>query len=301
MWPWPGDAAAAVIRLRQSSTRRTEHGEPEPTMSDQPANPGPPGPVDDDPAKPSCLVLHGLGGGPYELSPLIAALEAEGVWVSAPVLPGHEGPGPVMPASCWRDWADAAESAFDELAARGQTVVVIGFSTGATLALYLTSRRRVASLVLLAPFLAIRYTSWLPVRPATVLGPLAAVIPNLPRRRPAVRDREMRRLASSSDRFQTFSLLATLSALKLIDVVKALVPRITTPTLIIQGQLDTVVDPGGASWLHRHLLSTNKTIVRLPRSDHLVALDVERDQVIAATKAFVRGRENPVETVTSQT
>ncbi len=65
--------------------------------------------------KPSCLILHGLGGGPYELSPLIAALEGEGLRVSAPVLPGHEGPGPVMPGSCWRDWAKTAESAFEEL------------------------------------------------------------------------------------------------------------------------------------------------------------------------------------------
>jgi carboxylesterase len=48
----------------------------------------------------SCLVLHGLGGGPYELNPLIEALEADGLRVSAPVMPGHEGPGPVMPASC---------------------------------------------------------------------------------------------------------------------------------------------------------------------------------------------------------
>ncbi len=257
-------------------------------MSDQRLVPDARVPVgDDDPDKPSCLVLHGLGGGPYELNPLIAALEAEGVRVSAPVLPGHEGPGPVMPASCWRDWAAAAESAFDELAARGKPVVVLGFSTGATLALYLTSRRRVASLVLLAPFLAIRYTSWVPMRPATVLGPLARVIPNLPRRPPAVRDREMRQWASASATFRTFSIPATLSALELVDVVKALVPRIITPTLIIQGQLDTVIEPAGAMWLHQNLASTERIVINLARSDHLVALDVEREQVIAATKTFI--------------
>jgi carboxylesterase len=256
---------------------------------------------DENPGNPSCLALHGLGGGPYELSPLIEALEAEGVRVSAPVLPGHEGTGPVMPLSCWRDWAGAAESAFDELAARGKPVVVVGFSTGATLALYLTSRRPIASLVLLAPFLAIRYTSWLPVRPATVLGVLAKLIPNLPRRPPAVRDPEMRQRASASDRFRTFSVPAALSALELIDAVKALVPHITAPTLIIQGQLDTVVEPAGAMWLHKHLASTEKTMISLPRSNHLVALDVEREQLIAATKAFVLGREYLVETVTSRT
>ncbi|MGA9926326.1 MAG: hypothetical protein WBQ29_23210, partial [Isosphaeraceae bacterium] len=51
----------------------------------------------------SCLVLHGLGGGPYELGPLIAALENAKLVVAAPVLPGHEGPGPTMPSSKWSD------------------------------------------------------------------------------------------------------------------------------------------------------------------------------------------------------
>ena len=235
------------------------------------------------------------------MSPLIAALEAEGVRVSAPVLPGHEGPGPVMPPSCWRDWAAAAESAFDELAAQGKPVVVIGFSTGATLALYLTSRRRVGCLVLLAPFLAIRYTSWIPVRPATVLGVLARVIHSLPRRPPAVRDPKMRQWASASACFRTFSIPAALSALELIDLVKPLVPRIDTRTLIFQGQLDTVIEPAGAMWLHENLASTEKTVISLARSDHLVALDVEREQVIAATKAFIFGQMNFVETVSSRT
>jgi carboxylesterase len=238
-------------------------------------------------SKPSCLILHGLGGGPYELSPLIEALKAAGVPVSAPVLPGHEGPGPVMPASNWRDWAATAESAFDELAASGEPVFVVGFSTGAILALYLTSRRPVARLVLLAPFMSIRFSGLVPLRPATYLRHVARVIKNLPRRPPAVRDREMRRWASAHAHFRTFSIPAPLSALELIDVVKALVPHITVPALIMQGQLDTVIEPAGASWLHQNLGSAEKMILNLARTDHVVALDREREQVIAVTMAFI--------------
>ncbi len=239
-------------------------------------------------AAPSCLVLHGLGGGRYELGPLIEALEADGLRVEAPTLPGHERKGPVMPASNWRDWATVSEAAFDALAAAGGPVVVIGFSTGGTLALRLATRRPVARMVLLAPFLAIRFTGLIPLRPASYLRHIAKLIPNLPRRPPAVRDPLMRRWASDQDGFRTFSLHSAISALELIDEVKSLVTGITTPTLIIQGQLDTVVEPINARWLHRQLGATTKALVSLPRSDHLIALDRDRHAAITATLEFVR-------------
>ena len=66
--------------------------------------------------------------------------------------------------------------------------------------------------VLLAPFLAIRYTGLIPLRPASYLRQVAQLLPNLPRRPPAVRDPEMRRWAAKADRYQTFNLHAALSA-----------------------------------------------------------------------------------------
>jgi carboxylesterase len=238
-------------------------------------------------------VLHGLGGGPYELQPVISALEDAGVRVLAPIMPGHDTRGPVMPASSWRDWLSTVETAFDLLAAGGE-VAVIGFSTGGTLALQLASLRPVARLVLMAPFLAIRYSGLIPVRTANLLRALARVIPNLPRRAPAVRDPEMKRWASSSDRYRTFNLNAAVSALELIDVVKGRLHEIQTPTLIIQGKLDSVVEPRLAAWLLDHLGSSEKSLVSLPRSDHLVALDREREQVIALVRDFVAGRGDAI-------
>lgn len=247
-------------------------------------------PSDAGPTRPSCLVLHGLGGGAYELSPIIEALEAEGLPVSVPVLPGHEGPGPIMPSSSWRDWAAAVTAAYDDLSARGAPVVVIGFSTGATLALHLAGRRPVARQILLAPFLAIRFSHLIPIPPATYLRYIARLIPDLRRRPPAVRDREARRQIATSSCFRTFSLGATLSALELIDEVRPIVPKIEVPTLIIQGRRDTVVEPRNATWLHDNIGATRKALVVLPRSDHLLAFDRDREEVLALTRDFVLGR-----------
>jgi carboxylesterase len=181
-----------------------------------------------------------------------------------------------------------AEAHFDALAAAGGPVAVVGFSTGGTLALRLATRRPVARQVLLAPFLAIRYSGLIPLRPLSYLRLLARVFPDLPRRPPAVRDRAMRRWAADESRFRTFNLHAALSALELIDEVKQEVVRIETPTLIIQGRRDTVVEPAKASWLHRNLGSPTKRLILVEPSDHLVALDSERDRVITETLAFLR-------------
>ncbi len=192
-----------------------------------------------------------------------------------------------MPRSRWNEWLESAEDAFDTLMKASGRVDVVGFSTGGTLALALATRKPVGRLVLLAPFLAIRYTGLIPVRPASYLSRLAALVPDLPRRPPAVRDPEMRRWAAGIDRFKTFNLHAAVSALELIDTVKPLVPSIVNPTLILQGRLDTVVEPANATWLYRNLGSTEKELVYLNRSDHLLALDVEREAVIRATLDFL--------------
>jgi carboxylesterase len=239
--------------------------------------------------QPACLVLHGMGGGPYELEPLLAALEAQGLEVACPVLPGHGGPGPRMPASRWEEWSAAATSAFDTLAALHRPVAVVGFSTGATLALHLATRRPVARQVLLAPFLAIRFTGMIPLRPVIYLRWLARFYPDLPRRAPAVRDRQMRSRVSSTSVYRTFSVRAALSALELIDQLTPELSAIQTPTLIFQGKRDTVIEPARASWLHRNLGSADKHIVFLEDSEHLVALDCQRARLISETLAFLLG------------
>ena len=126
--PPPGGPPARRPARRPGGSGPASPTASDPPRPDEPACPTEPRARLD--GRPSCLALHGLGGGPYELGPLIEALERPGVRVSAPTLPGHDGPGPVMPASTWADWVASAEAAFDDLAASGGPVAVVGFSTG---------------------------------------------------------------------------------------------------------------------------------------------------------------------------
>lgn len=232
------------------------------------------------------LAIHGLGGGPYELAPVIERLKGAGHEVIAPTLPGHEGGARIMPPSRWEDWVACVDEAYDGLAKKG-AVMVVGFSTGATLALGLSLRKEVQRMALLSPFLAIRYTTWLPFRSASAIKLMIRVMPDLPRRAPPVREPEMRAWVVKQERYQTFSLAATLSALELIEQTRPKVPKIQVPTLIIQGKKDSVVEPTEAVWLRDRLASREKRLLWMERSDHLVALDYDRDRVSREVAEFL--------------
>ena len=228
----------------------------------------------------ACLILHGLGGGPYEAGPLIEAIRGTGLDIEVPTYPGHEGPGPRMPSSTWQEWSGAAVAAFDRLAASHRAVAVAGFSTGGTIALHLAAMRPVARL---APFLAIRHRWYYGARPEVYLETLGRLFQNVPRRRACIRDPIRRAEVERVIPYRTFSLEAARSSLALIRVVRLEVPRITTPTLIVQSRLDSVVDPEGARWLASNLGTpeADRAILWLDRSDHLVVFDFEREAVIA--------------------
>lgn len=238
--------------------------------------------------RPACLLLHGLGAGVFEVCLLARFLQERGYPVRAFNFPGHEGQGPIMPASRWQQWYGAVEREFLGVRERYGTVAVLGFSTGGTLALHLAAQQPVAALVLLAPFLKLYQPPWLPVSlEGLVKSPLPYLIPTVPRLDPPIRDPQLRRLASQVRPYQTFSTWAVRSALDLIEVVKRELPQITAPTLIIQSPLDQVVDPQGSQVIYEQIGSDRKQLLWLKASDHIIGLDVERQEIFAAIEDFL--------------
>jgi carboxylesterase len=194
-----------------------------------------------------------------------------------------------MPPSRWEDWVACVDDAYTALAKAGGAVSVVGFSTGGTLGLGLCRRRAVRRIAVLSPFLAIRYTTRLPFKSATAIRLMLKVMPDLPRREPPVRDPEMRAWVTKQERYRTFSLAATLSALDLIERTRPEVAKVETPALIIQGRKDSVVEPAESVWLRDRLGSREKRLLWMERSDHLVALDYDRERVAREVAEFLTG------------
>ena len=106
--------------------------------------------------KTGLLLIHGFTGTPYEMKPLSKYLAAEGYTISVPLLKGH-GTKPQDLLSCsWYDWfSDVKENLF-LLRKTCKKIIVIGLSTGGTLALHLAAHYQVEGVVALAPALILK-------------------------------------------------------------------------------------------------------------------------------------------------
>lgn len=236
----------------------------------------------------ACLLLHGLGGGVYEMQLLGEYLHQYGFTVQGINYPGHDLPATKMPASTWQQWYAHIEESQQKLAQKYENVSIIGFSTGCPLALYLAVKQSVTNLILLSPFLAIRHQWYYLLRPEAYLFSLGHWIPDIPRIKglPIV-DKAMVQLATEAAFFKSFNLAAVRSAIDLINIVKPLLPQIEEPTLIIQSVKDSVVAPEGARIIYQQLGSKNKKLYWLQQSDHTISLDVEREIVFEEIKKFL--------------
>lgn len=230
--------------------------------------------------------MHGYSGTPFEVLPLGRALADAGLRVDGPLLPGHGVDPAALNGARPSEWVGAVDAAFAALPAGGPRILV-GCSMGALLCLDLAARRPadVAALVLLAPALLFH--------PQGRLGIAAAragawrVRPFLEKETPGgdVEDEDARRANP------TYPVLPVRGLCALDDVRRrahAALPAVKAPICVVFGAKDGTISPLSAEVVVR---SSGAPLVEshvLPRSRHLVGIDVERDLVEELALAFVR-------------
>jgi carboxylesterase len=239
---------------------------------------------------PAVLCLHGFSGTPYETAPLAHFLAAAGFFVSSPLLAGHGETAVVLGKTRWQDWFDSALAAFDRLRAESRQpgVAIAGFSMGGLLALRLARRHphAVSALALMAA--PVRY----PRRQEAFMR-VWRHLPSFIRRSrfAVVKKRGGSDVSASAIRAENPALAempfaGVAELMELVRVVRDDLGAIFTPTLLVHGERDRTVPIESSFELAGRLASSVVERLQLPRSGHLVGVDIERATLCAKVKDF---------------
>lgn len=228
----------------------------------------------------ACLLLHGFAGSPAEVRPLIEHLSAQGITVSAPVLPGHGTSPEELRQTRSRYWVRAAETELAALAERFGKVHVVGFSMGGLIALYLAAHHEVASVSALAA--PIRLNDW-----RQILVPLGKYL--IPYYESKIRNPEI--AAQLENNYERMPTQAIHSLLRLARRVRRDLPRITAPVQALQGDRDKWIAPDSSQYIMEQISSREKRMEVLPGRNHFVALERGRDEVCDKVLSWIEAHK----------
>jgi carboxylesterase len=226
------------------------------------------------------LVLHGFTGNPQSMRGIALALADAGLTVELPLLPGHGTVVADMVPTRWDDWSAAAEAAYVDLAARCESVAVVGLSMGGSLSAWLAERHpEIAALVLINPLI---------VPPdADTLAFIDAMVEGGDEVAPGIGS-DIAQEGAVESAYPELPLRAARSLFAGAAKVEAGLSAITCPILLFSSTQDHVVDPVSGDRLVDGVKGPVERIM-LERSFHVATLDFDQDEIEARTVEFVTG------------
>ncbi|MDZ4670484.1 MAG: alpha/beta fold hydrolase [Phototrophicales bacterium] len=202
------------------------------------------------------LMIHGFPGTPAEMRPLAPLFHDMGFTVRGVLLPGFGTDIETLPTRTYADWINALCAEVQALSQTHERLFIVGFSMGGALAVKLTHNMQkwVTGLILYAPFWKIDHVAWRAMPIIQTLFPQPRIFKYMPLdfNKPEVRDGISRFMPNADlddpqvhKEIRDFRLPVRMFS----QIHKAgheayrLAPRITCPTLVIQGLEDDLVRP----------------------------------------------------------
>jgi carboxylesterase len=233
------------------------------------------------------LICHGFTGTPQSMRPWAQYLAGRGLTVSLPLLPGHGTRWQDMQATGWPDWYAEVDRELRALLDTCSQVFVCGLSMGGTLALRLAEKHgaAVSGLVLVNPSVK---ADGIPIKAVPVLRHVLPSAPGIAS--------DIAREGSSELGYSRVPLRALHSLTGFWPLVRAALPQVTQPLLLLHSKADHVVHPSNSALVLGKISSTDVTERVLERSYHVATLDHDDERIFAESYAFIERLSAPTAT-----
>lgn len=227
------------------------------------------------------VLVHGLNGCQSDMTEIESMLQAHGIITRNMLLPGHGQHVRNLMVLGWPEWTEAVLAEVRDLKQQCDAVFLIGHSLGGALSLHAAVHEEVAGIVAMcAP---LHMYPWL----KPVLRVAKYVTPLLPTIREDVRDPVARR-SLKREIYRWTPVGPVESLLEYLPKLRAELPRITAPALIMISVHDHVVPARDGREIYRLIGSREKHIIAFHRSYHIIMKDHDKEEVFSKIEAFVQ-------------
>lgn len=225
------------------------------------------------------LLCHGFSGAPGSLRDWADHLADAGYTVRLPLLPGHGTRWQDMNRTTFDDWLAEVTREFRELTATCRAVVVCGLSMGGTLTLRLAELYpdQMAGIVLVNPsVLSERWdVKW-------VLPWAHRVVPRFP----GIAS-DIAKPGVTEPAYSVVPMKAMHSLSKAWPIVRADLPKVSVPVLLLHSTVDHVVEPVNAQVVRAEIGSSDVIDIEMTRSYHVATMDHDAELIFTSTVEFI--------------
>lgn len=238
-----------------------------------------------DSSKPACLLIHGFTGAPKEMRWMGEYLHERGYTCLGVRLAGHATRIEDMIRSRWTDWTASVEDGYSLLRGLTRNVFLAGLSMGGVLSLLMSTRLEVQGVIAMsAPArLPNDYPVWL-------LEGMSRFTKYQPKRSEEPGSGWFDQTAWQDHISYAHNPVRSAAELKkLILAMRAALPMVNVPVLLMHSKDETYVLPGNMQILYDGLVNApERTQITLTGSGHVLTRDAARAQVFQAAAEFLQ-------------
>jgi carboxylesterase len=237
-----------------------------------------------DASKPACLLIHGFTGTPKEMRWMGDYLHAQGHTCLGIRLAGHATRPKDMVRSRWTDWTASVEDGYNLLRGVTDRIFLVGLSMGGVLSLLMSTRLDVTGVVAMStPYeLPVRVPAW-EMRAFSLFKTYMRKEKGRPDEGWFDKDAWKDHISYPLNPVRSAAELQVL-----LGRMRFALPKINVPVLLIHSKDDTYVPADSMPRIFERLATSDREMLWVTGSGHVVTRDAARQQVFEAAAAFIQ-------------